>query len=560
MGLIYANGKPLLAGGKFLSVATGAAVTTPLTSLALQDFYSSHQYSRPVVQRKAGTYDATRAGTADVPVVFTFSGDSPAAVQAQVVDAANTATVITPWATLTGISVNGSTGAGVLPNVPAGGYYLIQLRDGNAQGTVYAGTKSWGVGVCVLAVGQSNMLGTLQAGSFNDAVPGYNTVPPVAAPGKGEWEYWMAGLSGGSQFGTYGYTHPGGSTGPEVGTNQAGMSSTMRMLSKGLSVKYGKLIPVGFIPWAQSGKDINELSPDGTISSPLFNGSSTTPGTMGMMSPGNIFEGDFEGMVWDQGESSESRSRADYLAQLKLLYTNLLGRVSKFGRTANDLFFMPAVLGVYTSVTQVEGKRGAVLDLETYAAANGWPKVKAGWNCLDLDPADGSDGLHFKDIAQGASQNYRVWSVRRMQQALLYAVGCSSFTGVGPRINTPAVGRTGNVITLPVIHDGGTDLALRNAGSAITGWSVKSAGADVAGFTVAIASPTSITITVPGGTVFPVVIQHGGGVHPTVSNLIVDNKPYPYVDNGAGANIFTGTDVVSNGRPLLPTPDAITVN
>jgi hypothetical protein len=47
-------------------------------------------------------------------------------------------------------------------------------------------------------------------------------------------------------------------------------------------------------------------------------------------------------------------------------------------------------------------------------------------------------------------------------------------------------------------------------------------------------------------------VQHGGGTHPDVTNLIVDDKAYP--------ESCTGTDLLANGRPLLPTPDAITVN
>lgn len=547
-------GRFVLAGGRFLfasSVAQSGALPgggTPQpgspTTMALIDFYSTHQYARPVVQRRAGTEYG------NVPVLFNYTGTAPGNPQARVVNAVGGA-VVKDWTTLTDINVTGTSGVGTLPAVPQGGYYLLELRDGHnpaTSATNSAGTKQWGVGVCFLGVGQSNWIGTLDTGSYLDIVPG-------SSPSQHEYDYWFGGKSGGTQFGTSGFIQPGGSDGSDVPTLSRGTMSTMRIVSARLSAKYGKLIPVAFIPWGFGSKSIGELSPDGSFSTALFNGAGTTSGSIGLKSPGNIYAGDFEGLVWHQGEGDSGNSRAVYLQALKDLYNNLLARVAPFGRTAQHLFFLPAILGKYTAGTSgIEGKRGSVLDLEAYAIANNWPKVRAGWNCIDLDPSfpgtdensgsTNADGLHFRDIVGGPK--FRKWSCGRMQQAILWALECSTATGAGPRI--ASITRSGDVLTATITHDGGTSLTTRTGG-AITGWTVNGGAISP---TVAIASANTVTLTLPGGTTYPVTVQCGGGMTPDVSNPIVDNFAYP---EGA-----TGTDLITNGRPIVPTPDPITVN
>lgn len=558
--LVNAKGQYILAGARgFISVnnPAGVVVTPPptgnpltddtvpggtsgTTALTLTDFYSSHQYARPVIQRSALSMNDAGGPWGDVPVLFTFTGTQPAYPQARVVKASD-GSAVTGWKTLTNISVVGNSMLGTLPKVPQGGYYLLQVRDGQKTTVFSNGTKSWGVGVVVLAVGQSNMLGTLAAGSYTD---------PVPVDGSIEYDYWFAGKSGGTQFGTSGYIHPNNGTpggGSSVDPLGGGVFSTMRIVSARLAAKYGKTVPVGFVPWAFSGKTIGEMAPDGAMSTALFNGSGTTANSIGMKSPGNIFGGDFEIMAWHQGETG-TETYAQYLQALKDIYTNILARVSPFGRNASSLWFLPAVLGVYADVTLIESRRKAVLDFDAYAKANNWPKVRAGWNCLDLDPVDGGDGLHFQDVSGG--NKYRTWSVRRMTQAILYALGCSTFTGLGPKIS--GITRSGNVLTAIIAHDGGSALVARKPGQPITGWSVKDNGGNTITATVAIASANTITLTLAGSPVYPVSVQHGGGIHPDVTNLIVDDKAYP---EGC-----TGTDLLTNGRPILPTPDPIVVN
>jgi len=558
MPILTYNGKLSLVNGAMMSVIGGATTPEPepesgdggvpgasgTTSMALTEFYSSHMFARPVAQRSALSMNDPAGPWADVVFMFDYTGAAPGFPQVRVTYATGGA-VVTNWTTAIVISASGGKGRAVA-RIPQGGYYLHEMRDGQQianPATTSKGTKSWGVGINIIALGQSNMLSTLAAGGPFDPVPGES---------DHEFGLWFAGKVNAVVFGTSGFFQPNNAGQPSGGSESAstggGTLSTMRIIAQRLQAKYGKVIPVGLIPWGFSGKDIGELSPDGALSSALFNGSGSTANNIGMKSPPNVFAGDFEVVAWHQGESSNQRDRANYLQALKDLYTNLLAHVAPFGRTAERLAFLPAILGPYDNVSAIEGKRGAVLDLDAFARANGWPKVRAGWNCLDLDPSDGGDGLHFQDVSGG--NQYRRWSVKRMTQAILWALDCSTFTGLGPRIS--GITRSGNLLTVTVAHDGGSALTVRNSSAAITGWSVKNAGGVAVTPTVAIASANTVTLALPAGTTYPVTVQHGGGMKPIASNLVVDNRGYP---DGC-----TGTDLLSNGRPLLPTPDPITVS
>jgi hypothetical protein len=559
--LIDASGRFVLAGARgFVDAPLGADTGIPVasdppipgtsttTALTLTDFKTAHALAFPVVQRRAGTYDDTNAGSADMPVLFTFAGGAPSYPQARVIKAVGGA-VVKDWTTLANVSVVGSTGLGTLAAVPAGAGYLLQIRDGQQPSngaTNSSGAQRWGVGVCVLAMGQSNMVGTLSADGPFDIVPGTSLkeVEYYEQNGNGVFFGTAAGfVSTGATSVSTGSTSSGSDAGPSYG----GTLSFVRIVAAGLKAKYGKDVPVCLIPWAFGATSIDYYLPGGAAYDGLFLGTGARAGTVNFKSTRDYWAGDFEGCVWHQNEADDAMDGPTYLGRLKTLYGKLLEYVVPFGRDASTLFFLPAVPGVYASITNVEGKRKAVLDLDAYARANNWPLVRAGWNCLDLDPRDGGDGLHFQDVAGG--MQYRRMSVKRLTQAVKYMVKCASFTGLGPKITSAT--RAGNVITVNVAHDGGSALVLRKAGQPITGWSVKdNTGATITA-AVAIASANTVTLTLSGSPVYPVTIQHGGGMGPDVSNVIVDNVSYP---EGC-----SGLDLMTNGRPVLPTPDAIPV-
>lgn len=126
---------------------TGGA-GAPAGSIQLDDF-GDYQ----VVQRALG-------GSAQrVRIAGTFTGSSIASVQAQVVSFTTAATVIVPWTALGATS--DATYSGTL-DAPQGGWYRTVVRgldEGGNEVARAAGFHRWGVGINVLCIGQSNMVG-----------------------------------------------------------------------------------------------------------------------------------------------------------------------------------------------------------------------------------------------------------------------------------------------------------------------------------------------------------------------------------------------------------------
>lgn len=559
---ITSDGKFILAGAtSFRTVdqnaSEGGGGTPSLaTTMVLDDFKTSHSSSYPVVQRKAGTLFG------NVPVLFSFTGTAPSNPQARVIRSDNS-NIVKDWTTLENISVVGTTALGTLSNVPQGCYYYLQIRDGsqpNNSATISNGTVKWGVGVNILALGQSNMVSTLDAGNYADIVPG-------SSPSRNESDYLIQGYSTGAYFSSSGWVTSGGTLGGNARAIGGGSLSLLRIVAKALENKYGYKVPVGFVPYAWNNHSIDQFLPTTTGTATrwdqLFDGAGTTGGTIGFKSPKNYYAGDFEVVVYHQGEAdSGTKSRAVFLERLKSVYQNLLAYVAPYGRNATTLSFLPAVLGSYGGVVPtasqsfVENIRGAVLDLDTYARANNWPRVRAGWNCIDLDASENADGLHFLDTG---TYPYRKWSHRRMVQSILHQLDCTDYSGLGPRLSTTTT-RSGDVVTLTVNHEKGTNLVARSGGAPsgfLGNTSADFSGTDIT-VTAAITGPSTIQVTFPSGTAYPVYLKYMGSkpglatsIHPNVSNPVYDNVTYP-----AGA---TGTDIFT-GLPLVPTVDSIVIN
>ncbi len=541
---IASNGHFMLAGATKLHVSYPTYVS-PMT-LTLVDFQVSKPGVLFIVQRKAG------ALTADVPVVFTYTGNAPTNVEARVVAYSGGATII-DWTLITTVITVPGIGIGILTGVPQGAGYLIQIRDGLDTfdtNTISNGTVRWGVGVFMAFMGQSNAVNTMASGSYSDTVPSTAT---------SEYDYFNNGSVSGAIFDDAGFHAPSngsnGPTGTSISGNSAvgGLLAFMRIIADALETKYGYVVPVCIIPWAFNSTSISQYFPAGAKFSELLNNSGSSGTDIGFSSPRNVYAGDFEGVIWHQGEANQADSRAQHYADIKTLYQGFLSYVAPFGRTAENLFFAPASLGVYAidSVPNSERLRGAVADFESYAVANDWPRARIGWNCIDLDTI-ANDGLHFP-----APYNKR--SMRRVIQSVLYQLGCATFSGRGPHISVTA-SRSGDVATLTVVHDGGTAL-VKPTGSAPSGFYANTS-ADFSGTNIAVTAAISgntILVTFPGGTNYPTYLKYMGAqigtansCSPDISNPIYDNVAYP-----TGT---TGTDVEAMGLPLLPSVDAITVS
>lgn len=554
------DGRLLLAGGKFINAAPGApsgggtvdpppADDTPLpgmplTALTVRDYYAKYPEAEPVYQRKAG-FDYV-----DMPVMFDFTGPSAANVQARVVVKDTGAVVGSGWTTLQNISVAGSVGLGLLPGVPIGAGYIIQIRDGAQHSTTSTGTQKWGVGIVWLCFGQSNMLGTLVAGYGGTIVPGTT---------RTEWQYWSDKVYPTSFFTMYGFTSVNAPDGWSNATGGGGACAFLRIVAKTLEAKYGKKIPVALVPWARSSTGIATYFAE---TGSFFVGSGTTDGTIGMQSPRNYAPGDFEGASFHQGENDAADSLAKRVADLKTLYQGMLNHVAPYGRTAANLPLLMAVLGTYDSFPGIETIRAAAYQLTAEAPGLGWPKVRTSWNCIDLNASDPNDpqrdNQHFNDIS-GGKQNRRM-SVMRMIHDVCHEIAPEivSTNAQGPRLAGTAT-RNGLTITLPIVKTPGATLSTENGG-APSGFSVNTA-ADFSGAAIACTAALSgdnVVLTLAAGITGTVYVKHCGGKvgtsasnHPDISNLIGDDMRYP-----TGAH----TDDQFTSFKLQPTPTAITVN
>jgi hypothetical protein len=130
------------------AAGVGGRVGAPAGSIQLNDF-DDYQ----VVQRVLG-------GSAQrVQIGGTFTGSSIASVQAQVVSFATDSTVIVGWTELGATSDGAYSGTF---EVPQGGWYRSVVRgldEGGNEVARAAGAHRWGVGMNILCIGQSNMVG-----------------------------------------------------------------------------------------------------------------------------------------------------------------------------------------------------------------------------------------------------------------------------------------------------------------------------------------------------------------------------------------------------------------
>ncbi|MDJ0668189.1 MAG: sialate O-acetylesterase [Desulfobacterales bacterium] len=145
--------------------ATGTRVTRPLAArtpspadkprIKLNDFADGRIFQRQGRQ-------------ADIIVSGVYTG-SLSAVEARVVRHGRDEVVV-PWTLVDDAPRNGIF-LGLMPRVPEGGWYELEVRGGNATGLHARGRNRWGVGILIGCLGQSNMKEWFHTGRDLDADP-----------------------------------------------------------------------------------------------------------------------------------------------------------------------------------------------------------------------------------------------------------------------------------------------------------------------------------------------------------------------------------------------------
>jgi len=119
--------------------------TDTTSSLQLFEGSVKHVYQRDSVDTSVTTMTFRGA----------YNGNSTG-IEVQILDAADGTTVVQDWTALSSLTLANGYFSGML-SVPNGSWYIAKARFTNEITTVSTQANKWGIGVCILTFGQSNM-------------------------------------------------------------------------------------------------------------------------------------------------------------------------------------------------------------------------------------------------------------------------------------------------------------------------------------------------------------------------------------------------------------------
>lgn len=429
--------------------AGGGSIITE-ASLQLSDF-GDYQ----VVQRALG------GNSQRVRIAGTFSGSSVAALQAQVVSFASATTTIVPWIAL-GVGSGAYSGA---LDVPQGGWYRIVVRALDVHGTEVAratGAHRWGVGMNILCIGQSNMVG--YGGNS------YTTVAELAGLYSNDrtWKHLSDPYDRGGNSADVDY---------DAGSGASLVPSLVNALSQ-----YFPGLPIGVIPAA---KGSSPLACTG--SEPCWaRRNASDPGDVSTLYGNSLAKarsvGGVELIAMHQGETDATNSTpsATYAAQLALLAQNYRA----------DLGNVPLFMGqLGRSTTDIASKNRTDLSMQAIRAAqhdsDNPPSVYLAAIAIDLG-VDGTD--HYVKATLDELG-------RRFAAAIAWHYHAAGAPAAyrGPEITSVAYADASRSVIDVALHQrGGTDFAPL---SGINGFAVLDGAASVPLLSVVRRNATTIRIT-----------------------------------------------------------------
>lgn len=341
-----------------------------------------------------------------------------ATLEAKVVKASGGETVV-DWTTLARDLASGGSWSGKL-TVPQGGWYRLEIRTLDAAGKVVDtlnSTNKWGVGINILCIGQSNMVGQAPEKPrtvANDLVANYTR--------SGSWTHLVDPYDG-----------AGGSMTPALGN----------ALVEALG------IPVGFVPAADSGSGLHAPNPytkpphAATRYWMYYTTAEDTSTLYGKAVTRAKAAGGVELAVWNQGETDGAISvpKETYESDMK----TLLSRLRKdLGNEALPLFLCQ--IGTHNPNISTDDAYSAVRSAQR-----------------DLD-----DGKNFylaateMEFARKDTAHYRKDGMdtigRRVANSILYSLGESKYYR-GPSISRASwVDDEHTAIDVTISHRGGSDI------------------------------------------------------------------------------------------------------
>ena len=420
--------------------------------------------------------------TTDIVISGTYTGDAPTSVQGKVVLASDSSEVLA-YADLTSATIAGGNWSGTLNNVPQGGMYHVYARDGGVQTTVDEdNTNSWGVGILVGCIGQSN--GVLW---WNTTYGGGTGLTPNTL-----LSYYNYADNTGCKNGSGGWSHQS--------TNANGAIAFANKIISATSIPVGLLLynvngcPLSYNGWYGCVNDYWLNTADGSIYDTFADGVAATGGKC-----------EFVVLMGGEMDACASETAAAFGTSLSTLFGRLKTTCGN-----NDLKFIVSLLGRTTF----------------YGTDTTWQQV----NDAILSFTGSTEGAYLGSVNKDHTPVLNTWvhfdsdgstkHGQRTAQTVLYILGEETYYR-GPYMSwLERVDSTH--LDIHIKHRGGTDITPE---SSITGISVLNDGTPVTVSSAARVDATTIRLTTEEATWgTTITVRNLYGQNPTRTGAVYDNS------------------------------------
>lgn len=478
----------------------------------------SSMADRQVYQRdiKTGTASVTLAGTVS----------DAASLKARVVSWASESTVLLNWCDIP-LGPDGSFSTAL--TIPQGGWYKTQLAAYGSGGVKRLDAESgrWGVGINILCIGQSNMVGIGQG----EAVPAHDLASNFMN------EHWTHLVD----------PYDRGDT-TTISSDGTTGNSMVPALANALITEYG--LPVGIIPTAKGGAglvcDCDDYPRwlDRTAGNPADRSNLYGNSLYRAQAAGGV-----EFILMNQGEHdvSAGTGEEEYLAALNTLISNYR---TDLGWDVPFLYCQlgPAKAGSWGDdrAPYMDGIRAA--QMRANDPANG--VILA---AVELDLSRNSDNLHYTTASQSVIG-------RRVANAIRWYYDDTSGKAdyyTGPSISgVHFADQSRAILDVSLTHTGGSDFT-PTAG--ITGFTVTDDDTPMTVVSARQKDPHTITLTLAAPVTGEGKVRYMAGLLPDVTGIIKDTSLMALPLN-ATVGALTVAEITLPSIALTPTEATLYVN
>lgn len=473
----------LVAAGMIEQVNTNSQVIRGIQNLITADL-GDHQ----VIQRNIGTSEGT------VNVEGTFKHSDVAHIEAQVVDF-TTGNTIVAWREIP-IERANSHFSGTI-TVPQGYWYRLMVRalsDTNTELGRTNGTNPWGVGINILCIGQSNMVG-------NGSIHTYHSLDSDMAGlycNERKWKKFADPYDSGGLRTNIDYD------------SWIGVSMIPYLLNSLAQSLPG--IPIGIIPAAKGSTPLHGTEKTCWLYRDEAN-HSNSDNLYGNSIAKAQAAGGVELIIMHQGETdaTNSVSTEQYMADLKTLLSHY--REDLYPKV--PIFFCQLA----RSFTPISEKKRTDTTMQAIRSAqmlsDDPPNMFLAASCIDVSVRP-NDDHYFQDAYDTIGA--------RIGNCIAYYYGKSKYYR-GPYIASAKLSTDRKSIDLLISHRGGNDLIPE---SGITGFEVLGSSGVVLNITSVVKiDPTKFRInlgvsaTIPSG---PMSLRYLYGKSPNITGVVHDNS------------------------------------